>query len=75
MGKQRLLTREDKGLAKRIKELRKEKEISQEELSNRIDANLSYVVYLETGRRGTSLPMLYRIAKALNVRVKDLFIF
>ena len=70
-----MLTNEDKKLSQRIKELRKEKEISQEELSNRIGANLSYVVYFETGRRGTSLPKLYKIAKALGVKTKDLFDF
>lgn len=75
MGKQRTLTKEDKKLAKRIKEIRKEKGMSQEELSNKIGANLSYVVYLETGRRGISLPMLYKISKALGVKTKDLFTF
>ena len=54
MGKQRVLTKEDKRLAQRIKEIRGEKRMSQEELSNRIGANLSYIAYLETGRRGTA---------------------
>jgi len=75
MGKQRVLTKEDKRLAQRIKEIRGEKRISQEELSNRIGANLSYIAYLETGRRGTSLPRLYKIAKALGVKMKDLITF
>ena len=75
MGKQRPLKREDKKIAKRVRELRREKGISQEELSLRIGANLNYIVYLETGRRVTSLPMLYKIAKALGVKTKDLFTF
>lgn len=73
--RQRQLTVEDKKLAKRIKEIREFKNIKQEELSLRIDANPSYIVFIETGRRGLSLPMVYKVAKALKVAPKDLFDF
>lgn len=73
--RQRRLTREDKKLARQIRRLREKRSLSQEELSSRIGANLSYIAYVETDRRGLSLPMLYKVAKVFGVKVKDLFSF
>ncbi len=73
--RQRELTTEDKKLAKRIKGIRIEKGIKSEEFSLKLGANPNYIVFVETGRRGLSLPMVYKIAKALKVSPKDLFDF
>jgi transcriptional regulator with XRE-family HTH domain len=73
--RQRQLTVEDKKLAKRIKEIRESKDITQEALSLKIGANPNYIVFVETGRRGLSLTMVYRLSKALNVTLKELFSF
>jgi transcriptional regulator with XRE-family HTH domain len=70
---QRKLTREDRKLAKRIKDLRRQRGMSQYDLSLLLGKNHNYISYIETGRRAVSLPMVYRIAKALRVSVKDLF--
>ena len=75
MTRQRELTTEDKKLAKRIKEIRIQKGIKSEEFSLKLGANPNYIVFVETGRRGLSLPMVYKIAKALKVTLKDLFDF
>ncbi len=75
VARQRKLTKEDKKLAMCIRELRVEKGLSQEELSGRIGANLSYIAYVETNRRGLSLPMIYKIARVFGVKVGDLFQF
>ncbi len=71
--KRRKLTREDKKLAGNIRRLRIERGLTQEELSGMLGANLSYIAYIETHRRGLSLPMLYKIAKLLGVSVAKLF--
>ena len=73
--RQRLLTAEDKKLAKRIKEIRESKDITQEALSLKKGANPNYIVFVETGRRGLSLPMVYKISKALKTTLKELFNF
>ncbi|HUW22395.1 MAG TPA: helix-turn-helix transcriptional regulator [Candidatus Bathyarchaeia archaeon] len=73
--RRRKLKREDKKLAKRIREVRKERGLSQEELSLRLGHNVSYIAYVETNRSGVSLPTLYKIAKILKVKVRDLFTF
>ncbi len=71
--KRRKLTPNDKKLARTLKGLRVERGLSQEELAGRMGANLSYIAYVETLRRGMSLPMVYKAAQVLGVKVKDLF--
>ena len=73
--RRRKLTKEDKRIADRIRKLRIEKGITQEDLSGRLGYNLSYIAYVETYRSGMSLPTLYKIAKILGVKVKDLIDF
>lgn len=71
----RKLTREDKKLANKIRELREHRDMSQIELSLRVTSNKNdnYIAFIETYRRGLSLPAVYRIAKVLGVEVKELF--
>lgn len=71
----RRLTKEDKALAENIQRLRREQELTQEALSEKLGKNPSYIAYIETHRRGLSLPMVYKIAKVLKVKLKDLFDF
>lgn len=73
--KRRKLTNEDKKLAQHIRALRISQGLTQEELGLKLGANLSYMAYIETYRRGLSLVMLYKLAKILGVKVKDLFTF
>ncbi|MBP3403162.1 MAG: helix-turn-helix transcriptional regulator [Alphaproteobacteria bacterium] len=57
----------------RIKQLRSEQHITQEQLS--FDSNLSrsYIGDVETGRRNISAETLIRIIKALKSDLKDFF--
>lgn len=57
----------------RIKQLRSEQHITQEQLS--FDSNLSrsYIGDVETGRRNISAETLIRIIKALKSNLKDFF--
>ncbi len=71
----RKLTKEDVLLAQRIAQLRKERGLTQEELSDILGMNALYITQVEAKQQGVSLPMVYRIAKVLNVPLKELFSF
>lgn len=58
---------------KRMKELRKEMGLSQEELALLCELDRSYIGSVERGERNISLINIYKISKALNVSIKDLF--
>ena len=57
----------------RIKEIRKQKDISQLELSVRANLSLSFLASLEKGKKQPSVLTLLRIASALNVSPKIFF--
>ena len=58
-----------------LKGLRLKRGLTQEELAHRASIHVTYLSGIERGRRNPSLGGLYRIASALRVRVKDLFLF
>ena len=58
---------------KKVKELRKQKGVSQEALALLCDLDRSYIGGVERGERNLSLLNIHRIATALNVNVKELF--
>lgn len=61
-------------MAFRIKELREEQKMSQEELANKAGVSRIVISNLETGARDvTTTKTLAKIAGVLNVRVQDLF--
>lgn len=62
-------------LGRRIKELRKIRGLSQEELSEKVDIDPKHLSRIEVGRGFPSLDTLEKIAKALNVEMKDFFEF
>ena len=57
----------------RIRELRKDLELSQEALALKAEVDRTYVTDVENGRRNVSLEILERLIKALNVSVADFF--
>lgn len=59
---------------KRIKDLRLEQEISQEELAFRANISPSYMSAIERGITDTTISTAKRLAKALQVSIADLFI-
>jgi len=71
----RKLIREDVLLAQRIKQLRKGRGLTQEELSDILGMNTLYITQVEAKQQGVSLPMVYRIAKVLNIPLRELFSF
>jgi transcriptional regulator with XRE-family HTH domain len=55
-----------------VQRLRRDKEMSQEELAARAEMHQTYLSGVERGVRNPSLLVLGRIAKALGVDVEDL---
>lgn len=62
-------------LGKRIKELRKAANLTQEKLAEFIGLETSSLSGIESGRHFPSLPTLEKIAKILNIELKSIFDF
>ena len=60
-------------IGNRIREIRKEKGYSQEELAALADLDRTYMTSVECGKRNISIVNLHRIAKALGVTLDELF--
>ena len=61
--------------ASRLREIRKAKGLSQEELANLADVELSQISRIERGVINTSLSQIFQIARALQIHPKTLFDF
>ena len=60
-------------VGQRIRELRKQLELSQEALALKADVDRTYVTDVENGRRNVSIEILERIIKALGVSFTEFF--
>ncbi len=58
---------------KRVAEVRKSKGVKQTDLAERINMSVVTIAYIETGKRWVRLATLEKIARALKVKVRDLF--
>jgi transcriptional regulator with XRE-family HTH domain len=71
----RLLSELDKvlvALGQAINEVRKEKELTQEELARRVDLHTTYIGLIERGRRNPTWGTVRRISIALGVPLPEL---
>lgn len=59
----------------RIKELREQKGLNQEQLAELIDFESRHLSRIETGKSFTTIENLEKIASALNVDIDSLFMF
>jgi len=57
----------------RVRSLRKERGISQEELSFRAELHRTYIGMIERAEKNITLINIEKIAKALDVEIKELF--
>ena len=57
----------------RVRELRKEKDMSQEELAHRADLHRTYIGMIERAEKNLTLLNIERIAIALEVKISELF--
>lgn len=62
-------------LGKRISDLRKAKKVSQEKLARKAGYSTEFISLVERGRNAPSVAGLARIARALNIEIKELFDF
>ncbi|KKQ53157.1 MAG: helix-turn-helix protein [Candidatus Woesebacteria bacterium GW2011_GWB1_39_10b] len=59
-------------LRERLKEVRKEKKMTQQELAEKAGLHLTYVGHLELGKYHPTVFVMWKIAKALGVSVNEL---
>jgi putative transcriptional regulator len=57
----------------RVRDLRADREWTQEDLAERLDVSRQTVNAIETGRYDPSLPLAFRIAKVFGRRIEDIF--
>lgn len=57
----------------RLRQLRIEKELSQEKFSFICDLDRTYIASIEQGKRNVSIMNIEKIAKALNMSISDFF--
>ena len=62
-------------LGNRVRELRNEIGISQEELADTAGLDRTYITSVECGKRNISIVNMNKIAQALNVSLKQFFDF
>lgn len=61
-----------KALGQRIKRMRKARKLSQEQLAEYAEISTVHMSHIETGKTKLSLPVIVKIADALDVRVDAL---
>lgn len=58
---------------KRLAEIRRQQGVTQEQLADTVDLHRTYIGFIEQGKRNPSIANVYKIAKALGVKLNDLF--
>lgn len=58
----------------KVKQLRKAKELSQEDLSDKSGLNRPYISAIEQGKRNVSLEVIEKLAEALDIEIKEFFV-
>lgn len=64
-----------KQLGQRIQQLRKEKGLTQENLSLESDISRSHIAMIEAGKRDITVSSMFKISRALGVTLSDFFSF
>ncbi len=60
-------------IGQRLRELRKQKGLSQEKFSYECELDRTYIASIEQGKRNVSIENIEKIAKALDMSVLDFF--
>lgn len=58
----------------KMRHIREQKKISQEELAFRAGLHRTYISDVERGQRNVSLENIEKIANALNITIEDIFV-
>lgn len=64
-----------KQLGQRIQQLRKDKGLTQENLSLESDISRSHIAMIEAGKRDITVSSMFKISRALGVTLSDIFSF
>lgn len=75
MGTKLKTTELHRKFGKRVQELRKERGLAQEDLAGEVGVDRSYMGFLERGEKNATLDKIGKIAKALHIKLKELFDF
>ena len=67
------LTKHDKKIGNRIRKLRKEMRLTQEELADKVNITPQHLCYIENGKRRPSLPLARKLAGVLKTDIGELF--
>ena len=59
----------------KIREYRKEKKLTQDDLAKAVDVTRQTIISLETGKYIASLHLAFKFAKYFDAKIEDLFIF
>ena len=59
----------------RIKELRKQKKITQDEFAKAVEVTRQTIISLENGKYNASLQLAYKISRYFGTNIEDVFIF
>lgn len=66
------VTKKDSIIGRRIRRFRRRAELTQEQLSEKVNVSTTHIGLVETGYRRMSLKTLQKVARVLKIRVKDL---
>lgn len=59
----------------KIRELRKENKVTQDELARAVDVTRQTIISLENGKYNASLQLAHKIAKYFGMKIEDIFVF
>jgi putative transcriptional regulator len=59
----------------RLRELREERGLTQEELARALGVTRQTIIAIEKGRYDPSLRLAFKIARLFNVKIEDIFIY
>lgn len=62
-------------LGRKLKNARLNKNLTQEELAEKVGIHPTYVGKLESGKNNPSVMLVYKISRALKIELKELFDF
>lgn len=62
-----------KSLGKKVQRFRKRIGLTQEQVAEKVGISRAYMGYIEQGRYSASLEVIEKIAKALRIKMSDLF--
>lgn len=56
-----------------LKELRRERGLTQQQLAEALDVSRQTIISIEGGKYDPSLPLAFKMARFLNVNIEDIF--